>query len=959
MIVVAGSGTRKRPGARDMRLSPRLRACLPGLAGLMLGASAADVALADGYSGDFHFSDLPAQTSSAAPAPVLNTTSGVTTLTGNNDFSAVNNGAGATLINNGVTKDDLNNAGTLINTGTYTANIVGNTSTITNTQTGHWNGDLLPNANGPLGHIVNEGAWTGVLNNAGGSIDNTGTLTGDVVNTTGILTNEGTITGVVSNGGTATNSAKIQGSVTNTSNFVNNAAGSVGGDLVNAGTATNNGTIVGKVQQGGAFTNNSGAVVLGGLSNGKGATTNNGTIEGGVSASAGSVTNNGLIKGGAQVQGPAVNFSNNGTISGAVADTGASSTFNNNAKGIIAGSLTIGALTTATNSGQALAGVTNSGAFTNDATGYVAGGLVNAAGTATNNGEIDAGATLTGGTLVNNNILMGDVTASATSVMTNNKQLNGLLTNAGKYTNNAAGYITGGVSNTGSVVNNGVIVKGVTNSGDFANNAGATVGAGLVNNGGTAFNGGVINGGATVTSGTLTTIGTVNGGVTDKSIVNATGTISGAIVNTGAFNVGDGTTTLGEKLTVTAGSSIKGLVNIPVDLATGRSNFLSAKGVDVSGATVNLGGVLANPKRAYFGAIQFSDTTIAIDSSVYKSLKSISDLLYAYSISNGDAVTQTINPGLAATAGNQASALLTAINSSFFTDPSPFLRAPVDPTPNLFYGDVWARSAVSSSTIGSLSTAGAAPSFNAASMNVRLAGAQFGLDGGLFNIQNSGMSAHFGFTGGEIAASSSDANLPGATARTKIPFGGIYATLGGNGFFGALQARYGRFDMVLNDPALAVFNQSQRAAGMTYSAEAGYNIPLGDGMFIEPSAGFYASRMKVDGQTTNLGTLTFGALNSDLGRFSLRAGADYQLGRFAVQPYVVGGVWHEFRGGVTTSIPNGPTINQSSLGTFEQVGLGFSATIAKLGLTVYAQGDGRFGPNMRGFGATAGLKYTF
>ena len=957
-FILANVGSRKDWAARGARLSSRTRARALAISALALNVAlcgAAHAQSASGYTGDFHFSDLPKETA----APVLDTTSGVTTLTGTNSFSAVNNGPGATLVNNGVTSDDLNNSGTLINNGAYTANIDSNTSTITNTKGSTWNGDLEIGANGALGHIVNEGTWTGTLNNAGGSIDNTGTASGPIVNTTGIFTNEGTLTGPLANGGTATNSGQIQGSVTNASNFVNNAAGSIGSWVENSGTATNNGTIVGAVNQAGTFTNNASGVVQGWLSNSAGTTTNNGTIDGGLAASAGAVTNNGTIAGGVNVDGPSVNFANNGKIVGVVSDTGASSTFANNATGVIVGALDVGAGTTATNDGSVLNGVSNSGAFVNDATGAVSGGLVNAAGTATNNGSIDAGAVLNGGTLINNATIRGDVTASATAVVTNNGGLVGSVTNAGKLTNNAAGYITGSLANSGSATNNGEIQGAVTNSGAFANNSGASVGQGLVNNGGTAFNGGVINGGAAVASGTLTSTGVINGAVTDKSVVNAAGSINGAIVNTGAFNVSDGTANLGKTLTVAPGASIKGEINIPVNLSTGQTNFLSAKGVDVSGAVVNLTGVLTNPSRAYFGQIQFTDTKIAVDPSVAKSLNAISDLLYAYGVSSGGVLTQTINPGLGAAAGNQASALLGAINSSFFGDPSAFARAPANPAPNLFAADLWTHAGASNSTISASSTAGAAPSFNASRMNIGLAGAQFGLDGGLFNIENSGLSAHFGVTGGEIAASSNDSNLSGATARSKVPFLGVYASLGGDGFFGSLQARYSHLDMLVNDPWLGLVNQSQRAAGMTYSAEAGYNLPLGGGMFVEPSAALYLTRMNLQSEMTNLGQLGFGALDSELGRVSLRAGADYAFERLTFSPYIVGALWREFQGGVTTTVPNGPTITQSGLGTFEQVGLGFSATFAKLGLTVYAQGDARMGANMRGFGATAGMKYMF
>jgi fibronectin-binding autotransporter adhesin len=109
-------------------------------------------------------------------------------------------GGSMTVASGGTVKDDLNNAGTVTNNGTYIANVATNTGTITNNAM--WTGNVLSNAN----TIVNgSGAtWAGNISN-GGAFTNAGTVTGNLTSTAGTATNNGTITGAVSvSGGTFT-----------------------------------------------------------------------------------------------------------------------------------------------------------------------------------------------------------------------------------------------------------------------------------------------------------------------------------------------------------------------------------------------------------------------------------------------------------------------------------------------------------------------------------------------------------------------------------------------------------------------------------------------------------------------------------------------------------------------------------------------------------------------------------
>jgi uncharacterized protein with beta-barrel porin domain len=107
-------------------------------------------------------------------------------------------GGSITVASGGTVRDDLNNAGSVTNNGSYLANVATNTGTITNNNI--WTGNVLSSA----GSIVNAASatWIGNISN-GGTFSNAGTITGTLTNTAGTSTNNGTISGAVTvSGGT-------------------------------------------------------------------------------------------------------------------------------------------------------------------------------------------------------------------------------------------------------------------------------------------------------------------------------------------------------------------------------------------------------------------------------------------------------------------------------------------------------------------------------------------------------------------------------------------------------------------------------------------------------------------------------------------------------------------------------------------------------------------------------------
>lgn len=105
----------------------------------------------------------------------------------------------------------------------------------------------------------------------------------------------------------------------------------------------------------------------------------------------------------------------------------------------------------------------------------------------------------------------------------------------------SAASITSNVTNAAIFQNSGTITGIVSNANTFDNNAAGTVSGRLTNTAGTTTSAGALNGGVTVSGGTFTqTGGSVSGGLSNAATANANGgAINGAITNfAGTFNVG-------------------------------------------------------------------------------------------------------------------------------------------------------------------------------------------------------------------------------------------------------------------------------------------------------------------------------------------------------------------------------------------------------------------------------------
>ena len=373
------------------------------------------------------------QVNVAAGATLTATPGGIT----NSQFSG-------SIANKGTINGALTNTGHVANDGTYNGNVTnGGAGGIVNNATGIWNGNVISNIG--LDAITNNGAWTGniqsndngITNNLtwNGTVSNVGTMSGGfqtftngasgtvsgLVTNAGIVSNSGALNGGLSNtAGTTTNSGTINGGATVAGGTLN-TTGTISGGLTNAGTvnaagvvngaiANNAGTFTttGALSSNSTFTNAASATLAVGASTYtlQGLLTNSGavTVANGATldASAGGVTNNAsgtiTVAAGGTVKDDLNNagaVTNNGAyVANVATNTGAGNITNN---GVWTGNV-LSNTATITNNLTWAGTVSNAGTFNNNAGATVSGLLTNTAGTTTNNGALNGGATVSGGT---------------------------------------------------------------------------------------------------------------------------------------------------------------------------------------------------------------------------------------------------------------------------------------------------------------------------------------------------------------------------------------------------------------------------------------------------------------------------------------------------------------------------------------------------------------------------------
>ncbi len=424
--------------------------------------------------------------------------------------------SGGNLANSGTLDGDLHmtggetvNDGTIIGTATIDDGKLTNNFVVTDV-------DVLAAAE----FVNNSGAEAGNVTSAGTS-SNAGTIT-SLTNTGGSFTNNsgGRITGDTNViGGTVTNNFVVTYvDVAAAAIFVNNSSATTGA-VTNAGTSSNAGTIASLTNTGGTFTNNAG-----------------GTITGTTVISGGTLTNNFVVTD-VDVAAAAIFVNNTGATAGDVTNAGNSSN--------------AGTIASLTNTG---------GTFTNNDGGTITGHTVLSGGTVVNNFVVTDVDVAAAASFVNNSgATAGDVTNAGSA--SNAGTIASLTNTGGTFVNNDTGTITGGATVVGGTLVNDGTVGGAIDIGVDGTLAGSGAIGGLIVGAGGTFAPGpgiatvAVNGNVTFEEGSTYQVETDASGLSDRLDAAGTVTINGGTVDVLA---GAGTYSLTTTYTILTGDSVTG-----------------------------------------------------------------------------------------------------------------------------------------------------------------------------------------------------------------------------------------------------------------------------------------------------------------------------------------------------------------------------------------------------------------
>jgi outer membrane autotransporter protein len=343
----------------------------------------------------------------------------------------------------------------------------------------------------------------------------------------------------------------------------------------------------------------------------------------------------------------------------------------------------------------------------------------------------------------------------------------------------------------------------------------------------------------------------------------------------------------------------------------------------------------------------------------------------------------------ASAASSAISAAIGNVSTAFLTQQgSAFVSAPADPAPDQPGGGVWARGVGGQANISSTSNSVGVSNQGGAVINTAttncnnqqrqtFAGAQVGTD--IARLNYAGWNLHLGTTAGYLSSRTTD--NAGFGNDFEVPFWGTYFVATKGRFFADLMVRQEFYNINLNNPTLAFSNQPVGAHGWSISASTGYNFDLGQGWFVEPSAGFIYSRTSVDSFTAPgvaganftgiTGVVQTNDVESQIGRASVRVGKAIATPTVVWQPFASASVFHEFAGDVRSNYTslNGLvggvpfTFNQatttSRVGTYGQYSLGLAGQIVNTGWLGFVRVDYRNGEHIDGWTGNAGIRYQF
>ena len=192
-----------------------------------------------------------------------------------------------------------------------------------------------------------------------------------------------------------------------------------------------------------------------------------------------------------------------------------------------------------------------------------------------------------------------------------------------------------------------------------------------------------------------------------------------------------------------------------------------------------------------------------------------------------------------------------AISTAFFKPSSGFVSSPLDPEPDQVGFAPWFRfnAGVANAKNGGLQQVRGSvlpPSAVRSEVNIDYVGYQFGFDGGLFNIGDTGANAHLGVIAGQIFGG---ADQTGFNSRTGVEttYVGGYAVYSNGPYFIDTQVRqeFTKYTLNVNEPGLTFSDTRVDSQRLSAGISAGFVHTLGEFAFV-PVAGYTFARTQTD-----------------------------------------------------------------------------------------------------------------
>ncbi|WP_157179400.1 autotransporter-associated beta strand repeat-containing protein [Phyllobacterium sp. YR531] len=259
------------------------------------------------------------------------------------------------------------------------------------------------------------------------------------------------------------------------------------------------------------------------------------------------------------------------------------------------------------------------------------------------------------------------------------------------------------------------------------------------------------------------------------------------------------------------------------------------------------------------------------------------------------------------------------IGSSFFKPSSGLVSAPVDPDKNQFGFAPWMRTNGGLSEIdtsGTITQPDGSKVDTPATIETSYYGYQVGLDGGIFNIQDTDANVNFGVTAGQIFGKSDQKNYSNTTDFTSVFYGG-YAAYTKGPFFFDVQVRNELMDYTINvnDPLFKIGGADVNGDRVSISGSTSYTFKHNDWSFI-PATGFTYSKSSTDDLiiprnivlNQNAARVRFADVESMIGFGGITVSRNFFFkdDSIRVSPFVTLTGYHDFAGDINATLTVDP-----------------------------------------------------